>query len=322
MQDRRFRVLLGARQIFGSGPMVFRWQRLGIRVACIVPPGVAQAECLGSCLDGMVAALASIAGYAVIGIVLLVMLIRAKWRRAGLRTGAVVALLALCVPLVSQGWQAWKLNRMAGREVVGTPPDLTGRTLLYIAPDSECLYSPCEAVVAGRGKAGAYVLRAKALAGLDLSQPIALADLPLEFWARPDSHSYEVRSRVLTPDQRRTAAGRIDYLIVTGWSFYRAQPGPVEAALRGNSALSGMGKSELVRFLMAPLDPGQGSLSFADLSFDLLDLSLTDDALAIPLAPLNYQMADNTFAGAGVAAKALCPAADSADMICLDLLNR
>ena len=90
----------------GDEVVARRMIELGIVLAGASP---ARAECLGSCLDGMVAALASIAAYAVIGIVLLVMLIRAKWRREGLWGLGVVAVLALGVPLVSLGWQAWKL---------------------------------------------------------------------------------------------------------------------------------------------------------------------------------------------------------------------
>jgi hypothetical protein len=270
----------------------------------------------------MVADLASVAIYAVIGIVLLVMLIRAKWRRTGLWGLGIVAVLAVGVPLISQGWQAWKLYRMERREVVGTVPDLSGKTLLYIAPGGDCLYTACEAVLGRRGSSGAFVLTLDALAGLDLSQPLVLADLPLEHWARPGAAGYAARRRVLGLDERHAVAGRIDYLIVSGWASYRAEPGPLEAALRQNPALDAMGQGEIVTLLMAPLAPGKTSLSFADLRFDLLDLSLTNRALAIPLAPMNDAVAANSAAGADVAIRAFCPrTGDLADPACQALLD-
>lgn len=287
--------------------MVVRRLMIALGLGIATAPGLAQAECMGSCLDGMVAALASIAVYGVIGIVLLVMLIRAKLRRAGLWGLGIVAVLAPGVPLVSQAWQAWKLYRMERREVVGTVPDLTGKTLLYIAPDGDCLYSACEAVLAGRGRSGAYVLTHEALAGLDPSRPMALADLPLEQWARPNSPGYAASRRVLTPEERQQVAARIDYVVATGGTHYRAEPGPLDVALRQNPGLEGAGQGAMVTLMMAPLDPGTGAMSFADFKFDLLDLSLTDRALAIPLAPMNDSAAGNSTAGAEVAIRALCP---------------
>ena len=104
---------------------------LGLLLSAATP---ARAECLGSCLDDMAAALASIAAYGVIGIVLLVMLIRAKWRRAGLWGLGIVTVLAVGVPLISQAWVGWKLSRMEAREIAGEPPALATRTPLLITP--------------------------------------------------------------------------------------------------------------------------------------------------------------------------------------------
>ena len=77
--------------------------------------GPAQAECMGSCADDLMAALISILVYGLIGAILLIMVIRAKWRRAGLRGLAVVAVLALGVPLVSQAWMGWGGAMCGGR---------------------------------------------------------------------------------------------------------------------------------------------------------------------------------------------------------------
>lgn len=270
--------------------------------------GPAQAECMGSCADDLMAALISILVYGLIGAILLIMVIRAKWRRAGLRGLAVVAVLALGVPLVSQAWMGWKLQSVEGREIVGNPPALATRTILLVTPNEYCRENACEAVLRGRGEAGTYVVLTPALDGRDLSLPVALADLPIEVWTEVGA-SGEVRRRVLTAEERKAAAERIDYLVVTTWPYSRLDSGPIEAALRGNPAVPGMGTDEAVRLLLAPVEPGQ-DLSLGTIRPDLLDLSLLGRPLAIPLAPRNRQGAGNTPVGAEVAARAVCPRND------------
>lgn len=271
-------------------------------------------------MDDMVAALASIAVYGIIGIVLLVMLIRARWRRAGLWGLGTVAVLAVGVPLISQVWLGWKLGRMEAREIVGEAPALTTRLPLLVTPDGYCSDNACEAVLRGRGVAGAYVIVTPALEGVDLAAPVALADLPLEFWAQT-SVAGDIRRRPLTPEERREAAERIDYLVVTTRPYYPSDPGPIEAALEMNPAASGMGKGAAVRLLLAPLDAGQGVLTLTTLRPDILDLSLADLALALPLAPRNTRDADNRPAGLEEAAQAICPALDPSGN-CVSLLER
>lgn len=280
----------------------------------------ARAECLGACAKDLEAAMLSILIYLVIGIALLVMLIRAKWRRAGLWGLGLVVVLAVGVPLVSQAWTALALRSVEGREIVGTPPRLTERTPLLITPDDYCYDSACEAVVRGRGAAGVHVVLASALDGVDLTQPVAIADLPVQFWAQPTVGG-EILRRELTASERQAVAAKIDYLVVTSWPYYPADPGPVEAGLRVNPAVSGMGAGEVVRLLMAPLDPAQCRVAFASMKPDLLDLSLDDHALAIPLAPRNTQSADNSAVGVDAAVAAICPAVDPSGN-CRSLLER
>lgn len=293
-----------------------RWIGLGLALA----PLPAQAECMGGCLDGLVAALASMAVYALIGIVLLVMLIRAKWRRAGLWSLAVVAGLALGVPLASQAWVGWQLRSVEARELVGTPPPMTGRVPLLITPDGNCQYSACEAVLLGRGAAGAYVVSLWALDGLDLTQPVALADVPLEHWALSVPGQGEAPRRVLTAEERRLAAGQIDYLILTSWPYRVTGPERMDIAVQGNPALKGAGQDAVIRLALAPLEPGAGTFNLKAIRFDLLDLTLARRPLAIPLAPLNDQEAGNTPVGLEVAAKAICPDAGLLSD-CLSLLD-
>jgi len=212
------------------------------------------------------------------------------------------------------------LRAVEGREIVATPPALARRTPLLLTPDQYCSDSACEAVVRGRGAAGVHVVLTSVLEGVDLTQPVAIADLAIEMWAQATVGG-EIQRRKLTASERHAAATRIDYLVVTAWPYYPAEPGPIEAGLRANPAVAGMGAREVVRFLMAPLDPAEGAIVFAGLTPDLLDLSLLDRALAIPLAPRNLQGAGNLSVDMAAAAAAICRADDPSGN-CLSLLER
>ena len=212
------------------------------------------------------------------------------------------------------------MRAVEGREIVATPPALARRTPLLLTPDQYCSDSACEAVVRGRGAAGVHVVLTSVLEGVDLTQPVAIADLAIEMWAQATVGG-EIQRRKLTASERHAAATRIDYLVVTAWPYYPAEPGPIEAGLRANPAVAGMGAREVVRFLMAPLDPAEGAIVFAGLTPDLLDLSLLDRALAIPLAPRNLQGAQNLSVDMAATAAAICPADDPSGN-CLSLLER
>lgn len=292
--------------------------RTGLGIA-LLAAGPAQAECMGSCASDLLAALISIAAYGVIGIVLLIMLIRAKWRRAGLWTLGTGLVLALGVPLVSQAWLAWKLGVMEAHELVGTLPPLADVTPLMIAPDSYCQDSLCGAVLEGRGSTGLYVLPEEALSGFDLTRQILLADLPLQYWSW--SSTGAGARRVLTEVERREAAERIDYLIVTSWPYTQGEPGAIEAALRQNPMLEGLSPDATVRLLMARLPSTADGLAFTTMGFDLLDLTLTSRALALPLAPRNTQRAGNEPAGTEEAIASICPVGEGA-ALCRETLER
>ncbi len=282
----------------------------------------ARAECLGQgCYDGVVAALGAMVLYGLIAIAVLVMLLRRKWRRAGLKTLGVVLALAVGLPLLSQAWQGWNYWSMTSREVTGTPPAMVGRVPLIIADKQSCYYGICEAVISGRGNVGLYVLPLAALERLEPGQPLVLADLPLEHWTEADQNTGETRTRWLSADERRAAADSIDYLILAGLPFYLSEPGSLEAALRVNPALRRMGKGEIVHLAMAPLDPG-GVVDFRTLRLDLLELWLVHEALGVPLAWLNWQGPGNVFASRDQAARALCPLWDGEpDWSCRDSLR-
>lgn len=281
----------------------------------------ARAEC-GSCLDGLAAMIASIAVYGLIGIVLLVMLIRHKWRRAGLWALGVVAVLAIGVPLVTQAVQVVKVWAMERHEIVGTLPDISQRTPLVIAGDGPCQYGVCGAVLRARTGQGAYALPAYAFAGLDLTKPLQIDDLPLELWAFEDG-SNQVRHRRLAPAERARAAAKIDYLVIAGWAYYRAAPTEIETALGRNPAFADLGEDARVELLLAPLDPMRPELALETLKPDLLDLSLIDWAMAVPLAPMHNQGANNSPAAPEAVVQAMCPEqAGGSDDYCLNLLNR
>jgi hypothetical protein len=283
----------------------FALRKVAGTVGLLVLGQPAMAECTsGGCLDGIVMFFASILAYGIIALVLLVMIVRAKWRRAGFRALGLVAALALGVPLVSQGWQSWKLAAMERREVAGQPPALTGRGVLLIPQGEACYNDACMSVLIGRGAAGAYVLPEAAMEGLDLTRPIPLADLPLQLWRAPGTTGGEALRRTLSTVERQRLVGSIDYVVLTAEPFFLSSQGPIEAALRSHPDLSGMRAGELLRFAMGPLTPG--ILSLTEMRFDVLDLWLLDPALAIPLAPGNWQPPDNTSIGVEAATKVLC----------------
>ena len=291
-----------------------------IAATVVALPAPAMAECLGQgCYAGLEALIATVLTYGLLGIVLLVLLARRKWRRAGWVFLALALVLAVGVPLVSQGWQAWKLWAMERREVLGALPDMDTRVPLLIARQTHCDYGACMSVLSGAGAKGITVVPPTALEGLDLAQPIDLAKIPLEHWAITSGNS--TTERALSAEDRDAVVARIDYVIITASPFYLSRPGPVEAALALNPGFSGLGSGEILRLGMAPL-PSTGWLSVADLQFDLADLWLADQALGLPLAPLNWQSAGNTNPGAEAAAQALCRLSDGApDWGCLNALQ-
>lgn len=266
-----------------------------LALAMLAAPAPVRAECMGSCMDGVVGALVAMLVYGGIGIVVLVTLIRAKWRRGGFKLLIATLVIAFGVPLVSQGWQAWQLHQMENREVAGTPPALGGRVPLLIDDGYYvCGYGPCAPVLWSMGEAGAYGLPFTALEGFDLTNPIPLADLPLEFWQYPTDGTGLIRARPLTPAERQEAASRIDYLVLAREALYADDAAPVETALRQSPALADLNSDELVHLVMASL--AGDKLALTELEFDVLDLTLDSSALAFPLAPYNTQSPGNEVA--------------------------
>lgn len=276
-----------------------------ILAALAVSAGSARAECLGSCARALEGALLAMLGYGILGIVLLVMLIRAKWRRAGVKLLVGSVLLAVGLPLLSQGWAAWKLRGMEAREVVGTLPDLRGRVLLVISDRLEaCYYNPCGLALAGRGAEGLYGLPIEALEGLDTGKPLALADLPLELWQAPQDGTAPSEPRPLTAEERAAAAARIDYVMILAKPWYADTPDPAEAGLRQRADLAGLGAKERVNLALGPVSGGM--LDLAGMKLDLLDLWLDMSPLALILAPYNTQDPGNEPAGLDALKAVLC----------------
>jgi hypothetical protein len=176
---------------------------------------------------------------------------------------------------------------------------------------------------------GAYVVTQSSLKEADAGRPIPLAELPLTFQSYVQLGDNRV-SRVLTEEERREAALRIDYVILLGpiLEGYRYDPaklntvGAIDHLLRNNPSLEGQTEREFVQLAMAPIAPGSGTLSFAELKFDLLELWFFGNALALPLAPDNWIQMTNTKATADLAAASLCPLVDGeADWFCVTALQ-
>lgn len=292
----------------------------GLLLVLAVP---VQAECLGpDCYVPLAMLSVGFIGYGILALVVLVMLVRPEWRSAGLWTLGIAMVLAIGVPVVSQGWQFWKLVAMERREVVGEPPAMTGTTPLLIILDPDCYYDACGALLRGRGNSGAYVLPTKAVEALDLTKPLRLAEVPLQQWAAAVADGSPLRRRALSPAERKAVAPKIDYLILIAQPLSSSSPGAFEAALRANPALRGMGEGEIIHVAMAPLLAGTGVLSLAELRFDMLDLSLAYRAFAVPLAPYNWHDATNANAGSDVVAQAFCPTPDGqGDQFCRESLK-
>jgi hypothetical protein len=292
--------------------------------------GAAQAECLSAkCSNQITIFLFMVAGFVLLAIVIVVMLFRPNWRKEGVILLALSVAVFAGIPLASQGWMALKRAAMERREVVGQPPTMTGRTPLVITQDWDCKRSHCKSVLLGRGLAGAYVVTQSSLKEFDPGRPIPLADLPLTFQSYVQLGDNRV-SRVLTEAERREAALRIDYIIMLGpvLEGYRYDPtklnttGAIDHLLRDNPGLDGQTAREFVQLAMAPTEPGSGTLSFADLRFDLLELWFFGNALALPLAPDHWRPMANTRVSAAAAAASLCPVVDGeADWFCVTALQ-
>lgn len=273
----------------------------------LAAPQAALAECLGpNCFSGLEALIGSVIVYGLLGIILLILLVMRKGRIAGV-FAAVLFAAAVCVPLASQAWQAWKVFAMERREVVGTPPPLSSVTPLLVASKKQCYFGACEAILRAVGPKGIVVLPLDVLEGLDLSAPMDLASLPLQNWAAPREQGGSIDTRRLSPTMAAQMAPKIDYLIYVQSTFYASTQGPVDLALAKNPALAGLGRAEVGRFAMARMPSGTGTLSLQSLQFDLLDLWMGDQPLGLPLAPLNRLSANNTNPTAKAAAQAICP---------------
>lgn len=281
------------------------WKVIGTFGLTFGLAGPVGAECLGSCMDGLIGAFVAMLIYGSLGIAVLVMLIREKWRRGGVKLLIMTVVVAVGVPLVSQTWQGWKLHRMEGREIAEPLPALDGKVLLLVTDSiNACHYDPCGLVLADRGEAGAYALPRQALDGVDLGHPVSLADLPLELWQPPVTGTGVARSRPLSAEERKVAAERIDYLIVLAKPWYSEAPEPAEAALSQRPELADMAGSERVNLAFGPVSGGK--LDLLGMPLDLLDLWLESEALALVLAPENMQDPGNEIVNRDGLASVLC----------------
>jgi hypothetical protein len=298
--------------------------------ALMATASAAQAECVSAaCNDKLGMFILIVGGFVLLAIVIVVMLIRPNWRKEGVILLALSVAVFAGIPLASQGWMALKQAAMERREILGQPPVMADRTPLVIVPEWGCKRGPCDAVLRGRGATGAYVVARKSLDRLDPTKPIPLADLPLEFQSFIPLGNQRV-SRLLSEEERREVAGRIDYVILVGpildgYRYDRRKldtVGAIDHLLRDNPALAGRTEREFVQLAMAPIDPASGTLLFADLQFDVLELWFFGNALALPLAPDNWNQLGNDSVTADLAGQSLCPLVEGdLDWFCVTALQ-
>jgi hypothetical protein len=148
-----------------------------------------------------------------------------------------------------------------------------------------------------------------------------LADLPLEYHrvipAGPDApepldqksaaaDNARYSMRLLAAAERRTAASRIDYVVIAPCSSVSA----IEAQLRRNSALAGVGPDVEIELAMGAIEAGSEAVVPADLKIDLLDLSREHLAMGFPPHLASGVWSPNSTVGALELEEALCKEPD------------
>jgi hypothetical protein len=129
--------------------------------------------------------------------------------------------------------------------------------------------------------------------------------LPVELWTNPLGLTDKPERVELGLEDRKVAAKKINYVILVGGSYSQSYWDALDLRLWTHPAIAGAGDGERLNFAMAPMTQN-GSLAMADLRFDVLELLLVDEALAIPLAPGNWQAPRDTESGRAHAARAIC----------------
>jgi hypothetical protein len=267
----------------------------GLLLALAAP---AHAECF-NCYDKLAWVAIAVAVLLVAVVVAIWWLLRAgKAWILGWLIGAVVV-YGVGAWAVSRGWQTWSRWQMERHEISVDLPLMSSRTplLIYGGTFSGRYTMGCDGWVHAfretQGPRGFLAVQADVSDALAVAGPIALADLPLEFQkvvpadpAAPkplsqaetaaDNGRYSMR--LLSADERKAAASRIDYVVIAPCG---SAPG-LEAQLRQNPALAGVGADVEITLAMAAIAPGSGTVVLKDLKPDLLDLTWEHLSLGFP----------------------------------------
>jgi hypothetical protein len=239
---------------------------------------MAEAECFSGCGYGTLLAIIVLGSLALVGLFFFVMVkLGGGWLIKWVIGAAVLAFAA--PPIVIAILHSHRQRVFEERDFAGSLPRLADKTpLVIIGGDLFACPRPVERYIRAWAGKGVLVLTTWPIEEIDFTKPVALADLPLSLHVGgrtgkdPDAenpykgYSYHVRS--LTPEQRQAAAASVDYVVVAECN----QRHDIFKAFGDNPALQGTAERFEVELAMAPLRQGSGTLSIADLTFDLLDL--------------------------------------------------
>ena len=238
----------------------------------------ARAECFSGCGYGTLIAIMVLGGLAVLALFIFVMVkLGIGWL---IKWVIAAAVLAVAVPPAGiLLWHEHKTRAFEELDHAGPLPRLADKTPLFIiGSDLFNCPRPVERYIRALAGKGVLVVATRLIEGIDFSQPVALADLPITLHVGgrtgrdPDAENpykgYSYHVRTLQPDQRQAAAASVDYVVFAQCRQRRE----VFEEFEGHPDLQDATAPFEVELAMAPLEKGSGILSIRALTFDLLDL--------------------------------------------------
>jgi hypothetical protein len=244
-----------------------------------------RAECLSNCGYGTLLAIVAAIGLAVLALIVFGMIkLGVGWL---IKWIVAAGLLAVIVPpIIVNAIHSWKRDAFEKQDFAGPLPRLADRTpLVIMGGDLFNCPAPLERYVKAWAKEGVLAVTLSSVGGIDFTQPIRLADLPLEMRESAietvvdgyfvdgqeinftDERLVE-RVTPLTPGERRVAAANVDYLVIAECNNRNG----FFDAFRDIPALETDAERFAVELAMAPIEKGSGIVAVRDLKFDLLDL--------------------------------------------------
>jgi hypothetical protein len=300
--------------------------RIGVVAVAAALASPARAECF-DCYDNLV-------WVALLAVLLVVAAVVGIWwlLRAGhawvlgCMIGAAV-LYVIGAWAVSRGWQHWNRWQMESHEILAEVPVMSTRTpvLLYGGTFSGRYTMGCDGWIyvfrETQGARGFLAVQTDSLNALAEDGPISLADLPLEYHevipAGPDApksldqkaaaaDNARYSMRLLSAPEREAAASRIDYVVIAPCSSAYG----LEAQLRQNPALAGVGADVEINLAMAAIEAGSGAVVLNGLDFDLLDLTWEHLSMGFPPHIAIGVWSPNSTVGAEALERSFCTNTD------------